>query len=552
MTSAQNACFRVVSTNASRREDILREGVARGISRLADLKQTAQMLANVLTATVYAYAMGMMRALLVYPEYPDTFWGFKHALKLISRKAMQPPLGLLTVAAMLPEHWEKKLVDMNVTKLRERDLAWADVVLVSAMSIQKTSVKQVIAKCKAAGVRTVAGGPLFMTDHEDFADVDHLLLNEAEITLPPFLEDLQRGCAKRMYTSGEFADMANTPVPAWNLIDVEAYASINMQYSRGCPYDCDFCEISVRFGRKIRTKSAEQVRAELESLYRLGRRGDVSFVDDNFIGDKRKLKEQILPAISGWNEARGHPFRFHGQASIDLSDDADLMRMMVGAGFDSVFIGIETTNDASLTECNKLQNRDRDLLSCVKRIQNAGLQVSAGFIVGFDSDPPSIFERLRAFIQESGIASAMVGLLDAQRHTKLYERLVKERRLLHDSDGNNMRFSMNFTPAMDLDVLIEGYKCVQRELYSPAMYYERVRRFLRDFRPPRNRGFRFSFRYVGAFMKSLVVLGIAGRERLHYWKLLLWTLFRRPRLFPLAVTCAIYGFHYRKFFDDYL
>jgi len=494
----------------------------------------------------------MMKALLVYPEYPDTFWGFKHALKFVGRKALQPPLGLLTVAAMLPAEWEKRVVDMNVTKLRERDLAWADLVLVSAMSIQKPSAKRVIAKCKEAGVRTVAGGPLFTTEHEDFAEVDHLVLNEAERTLPAFLEDLEKGCAGHMYTSGEFAGLGETPTPAWDLIDVEAYAAMNVQYSRGCPYDCEFCDISVLFGRKVRTKSAEQVRGELESLHARGWRGDVFFVDDNFIGRKRKLKEEILPAISDWNEARGRPFGFQTEASIDLSDDADLMRMMVGAGFDSVFVGIETTNEASLAECDKLQNRDRDLLSCVKRIQNAGLQVSAGFILGFDSDPPSIFERLRAFIQESGIASAMVGLLNAPRHTKLYKRLVKEGRLLNDSDGDNMGFSMNFTPVMDLDVLIGGYKRVIRNLYSPRAYYERVRSFLKDFRPLRKRGFRFSFRNAGAFMKSVMVLGIAGRERLHYWKLLVWTLFRRPRLFPLAVTFAIYGFHYRKFFDNYL
>ncbi len=494
-----------------------------------------------------------MRILLVYPECPDTFWGFKRALKFISRKAAQPPLGLLTVAAMLPDQWEKKLVDMNVTRLKDKDLEWADFVFISAMSIQKTSAQEVIARCREANVRTVAGGPLFTTDYDDFLDeVDHLVLNEAEATLPRFLEDLKRGCAERMYTSGEFLDLVKTPLPLWELVDIRKYASMNVQYSRGCPFDCEFCDISVLYGRRVRTKSRDQVLTELDALHSRGWRGDVFFVDDNFIGNCKKLKGEVLPAIVEWMDTKRHPFNFQTEASINLSDDEELMQLMVRAGFNSVFVGIETTNEDSLVECNKLQNKNRDLLACVRRIHESGLRVIAGFILGFDSDPPSIFERTSAFIQNSGIVSAMIGLLNAPRDTKLYQRLAEEGRLLDDGTGDSMDFSINFVPAMDYDTLIKGYKTVIRTVYSPAAYYQRVKKFLKEYKPLQSKALRLRTRHLGAVVKSVMFLGIVGKERLHYWRLVFWTLFRRPRLVPLALTYAIYGFHFRKFFESYV
>ncbi len=494
-----------------------------------------------------------MRILLVYPECPDTFWGFKHALKFISRKAAQPPLGLLTVAAMLPDEWEKNLVDMNVCKLRDSDLKWADLVFISAMSIQKTSAREVIKRCKEADVKTVAGGPLFTTEYDDFIDdVDHLVLNEAEVTLPPFLKDLKRGHAKPIYTSDQYVGLAKTPLPLWELVDMRRYASMNLQYSRGCPFDCEFCDISVLYGRKVRTKGKRQILAELASLYSTGWRGDVFLVDDNFIGNSNKLKAEILPAIIEWSDARGRPFSFQTEVSIDLSDDRELMRQMVRAGFNSVFVGIETTNEDSLIECNKLQNKNRDLLACVKRIHDSGLRVVAGFILGFDNDSPSVFERMSTFIQDSGIISAMIGLLNAPRDTKLYQRLKREGRLLDDGTGDSMGFSMNFVPIMDHDTLIEGYKEVIRKVYSSSAYYQRVRRFLKEHKPQRGKATRLRISHLPALPKSVVILGIIGKERLHYWRLVFWTLFRRPRLIPLALTFAIYGFHFRKFFETHL
>ncbi|MFZ2198806.1 MAG: DUF4070 domain-containing protein [Thermodesulfovibrionales bacterium] len=493
-----------------------------------------------------------MKVLLIYPEFPDTFWSFRYALKFIHRKASSPPLGLLTIAAMLPESWEKRLLDMNVEGLDDDDLRWADLVFLSAMSVQKESVKEVIARCKTAGVTIVAGGPLFTTEFEAFRHIDHLVLNEAEITLPQFLKDFQNGVAGHFYSTDQWADIRKTPIPLWGLINRKHYASINIQYSRGCPFNCEFCDITLLCGRTPRTKDKEQIIRELESVYVSGFRGQVFFVDDNFIGNKKKLKEEVLPAIIEWMERKKHPFTFNTQASIELSDHKDLMDMMVRAGFDVVFIGIETPHEQSLAECSKFQNKHRDLLVSVRNIQKAGLEVQGGFIVGFDNDPVTIFDTQIRFIQKSGVVTAMVGILIALPRTQLFERLKKEQRLLKDTSGNNTDFSTNFIPRMDYDALVNGYKKILSTLYSPKNYYERVRTFLREYIPPKKKLFHFRCNYIFAFIRSIIVLGIIGKERFHYWRLLFWTLITRPSLFPQAVTLSIYGFHFRKVFEKHL
>lgn len=487
-----------------------------------------------------------MNIVMVYPKYPDTFWSFRHALKFVSKKASFPPLGLLTVAAMLPNEWNKKLIDMNVNELKDEDILWADYVFISAMSIQSESANKVIEQCKTLNAKIVAGGPLFTSCSEDYSQIDHLILNEAEITLPQFLQDLSEGKQKQTYTSENWANITTTPLPLWELVSLKNYTSMNIQYSRGCPYDCDFCDITVLYGRKPRTKTKEQVVAELDALYITGWRGPVFFVDDNFIGNKAKLKKEILPAIAEWNEKRNHPFYFNTEASINLADDDILLNLMVKAGFEAVFIGIETPNEESLVECNKTQNRNRDMIQSVKKIQMAGLEVQAGFIVGFDNDPYTIFDRLTSFIQESGIVTAMVGLLNALKGTKLQKRLLNEGRLLADFTGNNTDFSINFIPRMNPTTLMDGYKKIVHTIYSPKYYYERVMRFMKDFEPKKKKVFHVNSNYILALFKSMFTLGLVGEERLYYWKVFMWSLFRKPQLFSLAILFTIYGFHFRK------
>lgn len=488
-----------------------------------------------------------MNCLLVYPQHPDTFWSFRHALKFISKKTSFPPLGLLTVASLLPADWTMRLIDMNTQTLSDGDLSWADIVFLSAMSIQSESAESVIARCRSCGTRIVAGGPHFTSCPDLYDDVDHLVLNEAELTLPPFLCDLEAGNPRHLYTTNAWSDLERTPLPRWDLVPMKRYSSMNIQYSRGCPFDCDFCDITVLYGRTPRTKSCSQVICELDALYDTGWSGPVFFVDDNFIGNRRKLKAEILPAIAEWMEVHHHPFFLNTEASINLADDPELMHLMVQAGFEAVFIGIETTNEDSLVACGKHQNRHRDLVDSVRTIQRAGLEVQGGFILGFDEDPPVIFDRLTNFIQDSAIVTAMVGLLNAPTGTRLHKRLKAEGRLLENFSGSNT--DINFVPRMNLEHLLEGYQEVLNTIYSPPQYYARVRRFLREFNP-KKKVFRISPRYVIALLRSMVMLGVIGRERLHYWRLFFWSLVKKPQLFSLAILFTIYGFHFRKISAD--
>jgi len=487
-----------------------------------------------------------LNILLVYPKCPDSFWSFKHALSFISKKAAVPPLGLITVSAMLPSTWDKKLVDMNIGALKTPDIMWADFVFISAMYIQKESVSHIIHECKKYDKKIVAGGPLFTQEHNKYPQIDHFILNEAEITLPLFLNDLNAGKPKRVYETSKFADLSLSPVPDYHLLSVKDYAFMNLQVTRGCPFACSFCEITSFLGHKVRIKKTAQIIEYLDVLYhKIKWRGPVSIVDDNFIGKKSTLKNKLLPAMIEWMRSHKYPFSFNIESSVNLADDVELMNLLVEAGINSTFVGIETPVETSLQQCNKVQNKNRDLVKCVQKIQNAGLKVSGGFIVGFDSDTPSVFQRQIDFIQKSGIVSAMVGLLNAPKNTQLYQQLKAENRLTTDATGNNTDLSMNFIPKMNYNELIEGYKKIIQNIYATRPYYQRLRKLLLNYNKT-DRKIKITFPMIKALIKTIFIIGILNKGRSEYWKLIIWTLFHRPGSIIEAITFTVYGFHFQK------
>jgi radical SAM superfamily enzyme YgiQ (UPF0313 family) len=491
-----------------------------------------------------------MNVLLIYPQFPDTFWSFTYALSFIGKKAAFPPLGLLTVAALLPEQWAKRLIDVNIENLTDDDLDWADMAFIGGMAVQRKSATQIIARCKAAKLRVVAGGPLFTAEPDEFRDVDHLVLDEAELTLPAFLADLANGRPQKIYRASGFCDLHDTPTPLWNLIKMKRYASLNIQFSRGCPFNCEFCNVTTLFGHQSRIKTPLQIITELDRIYASGWRSSIFFVDDNFIGNKGYLKTHLLPALIEWRKDKKGCV-FFTEASINLADDPELLDMMVQAGFDSVFIGIESPDEGSLTECHKTQNKNRDLLQSVKTIHRSGLQVMGGFIVGFDSDLPSIFQRQIDFIQKSGIVIAMVGMLQAPPGTRLFDRMKRESRIINTFSGDNVDGTTNIIPTMGIDRLLDGYQSIMKQIYSPKEYYRRVRTLLRELKAPEiNQPINMQ-RFL-SFFRSAFRLGFLGKERFQYWQLLLWTLTCKPKLIPVAITLSIYGYHYRKICELYI
>ena len=491
-----------------------------------------------------------MKALLVYPEFPDTYWSFRHALSFEGKRAPFPPLGLLTVSAMLPESWERRLVDMNVRELTEADVEWADIVLASAMIVQKDSLERVVSLCKQRGRRVVVGGPYVSTSAEKLPEADHIFVGEAEATLPAFLRDLENGEPKRFYQAGERPALTSTPVPHFHLADLERYSAMSVQYSRGCPFSCEFCDIIEIYGRVPRTKTNEQVKAELDALHATGWRGLVFIVDDNFIGNKRNVRK-LLPELIEWSDQRGRPFSFITEASVNLAEDDALLESMRRANFRRVFLGIETPVEESLKEAQKGQNTRRDLLDSVRKIQGYGMEVMAGFIVGFDNDPEDIFDRQIDFIRESAIPLAMVGLLTALPDTQLWRRLKREGRLLKESSGNNTEASLNFIPRMDTARLVEGYKKILSTIYSPAEYYQRALDCLAHLtQGPEPRKAR-RLDDARAFLRVVLALGIRDPARAQFWRYLGRAATRHRRNFAHAMTLAAMGYHFRKLTEDY-
>ena len=487
-----------------------------------------------------------MKILLVYPEFPETYWSFRHALSFEGKRSAFPPLGLMTVSAMLPDAWERRLVDMNVQPLKRSDIDWADLVFASAMLVQRDSLRQVVELCKARGKRVVVGGPFVSTSIERLEQADHIFIGEAETTLPEFIRDFERGDLKPTYRSADRPALTTSPVPHFHLSNLKRYSAMSVQYSRGCPFQCEFCDIIEIYGRVPRTKTNEQMLAELDELQRIGWRGMVFIVDDNFIGNKRNVKK-LLPALADWSERRGHPFSFLTEASVNLADDNELLQLMRRARFRRVFLGIETPVEASLKEAQKGQNTRSDLLESVKKIQSCGMEVMAGFIVGFDNDPEDIFERQIKFIRESAIPLAMVGLLTALPETQLWRRLEREGRLLTESTGNNTDGTLNFIPRMDAARLIEGYKSIVRTIYSPGEYYQRALNCLErvvSSTPESHRDGMASDMLTLA--RVVMALGVRDSERGEFWRYLRQTLAQHRGKFAEAMRLAAMGYHFRK------
>jgi len=485
----------------------------------------------------------IQKILMVYPKIPTTYWSFEYALPFIDKKSSLPPLGLMTVAAMLPSKYEVRLIDLNVATIEAADIEKADIVFVSAMIVQKQSFEEIIALCKDCNRPVVAGGPYPISSHQEIEGVDFFVLDEAELTLPRFLVDIEAGRPQKLYRDPGKPDITNTPVPRFDLIDVGAYDSMSLQYSRGCPYNCEFCDIIEMFGRVQRTKTSEQFLRELDAVWESGFRGNVFIVDDNFIGNHRKVKE-LLGSVVTWQKHHNFPFAFSTEASIDLAQDDELLDLMVEAAFDMVFVGIETPDEDTLAHTQKHQNLKSPILESVEKIQRRGIEVTGGFILGFDTDAPDIFDRQISFIQQAGIPIAMVGLLNALPNTQLWRRLQQEGRLKHSTTGNNTHtLDMNFVPRMPESNLIDGYKRVLSELYSPKRYFERCLTLLQRL-SLRTRSVRtISWVEIKALLLSLLKQGFSSYS-LQYWRYLLSVILMRPGLFPDAMTLAIKGFHF--------
>lgn len=491
-----------------------------------------------------------MKILLINPEFPDTYWSFRHALPFEGKRCAFPPLGLLTVSALLPPAWERRLVDLNVESLKTADIDWADMVFATAMLVQKDSLKQVVKRCKARGKRVVLGGPYVTTTIEDLPDADHVFVGEAETTLPVFIKDLAAGVAKPRYEAVERPPLSATPSAHFHLANMKRYSSMSVQYSRGCPFSCEFCDIIEIYGRVPRTKSNQQMLAEFQALLDLNWRGTVFVVDDNFIGNKKNVR-QLLPELAEWQKRNGYPFSLLTEASINLADDDELLESMRAAGFRRVFLGIETPVKESLKEAQKSQNRG-NMLDSVNKIQSYGMEVMAGFIVGFDNDPEDIFERQIDFIRKSAIPLAMVGLLNALPDTQLWRRLKREGRLLGEASGNNTNCSLNFKTRMDPAVLIQGYQSIMQTIYSPREYYQRalesMRRTAQGFVEPQQYTVISALK---AFTRIMVKLGIVDAERREFWRFFTHALVNHHDKLAETLRLAAMGYHFRKLSQAY-
>jgi radical SAM superfamily enzyme YgiQ (UPF0313 family) len=494
-----------------------------------------------------------MKALLICPQYADALWTYKHARKFLGKKASSPPVGLLTVAALLPVEWEKRFVDMNVNLFTDVDLAWADIILIGAMLAQQASTLQVIQRCHALGKKMLAGGPLFcpeLIEQGLFSKVDHIVVGEAEALVLNFLVDLTAGCARPIYRQEGYPDIRLVPTPMWSLVDLRDYAMINIQFVRGCPFHCDFCYGHILNGHHPRAKSKEQIVAELDAVHASGWRSSIFVCDDNLVGNHELARTHLLPILIEWMQVHDYPFTLTGAASVDLARDPQLMDMIVAAGFESITLGIESPNESSLTEVQKRQNLHLDLLNVVHTIQAYGLEVQSGMILGFDHDPPAIFDLQIDFLQQSGIANALVSILFAFPDTALYNRLKQENRLLDYEVRNSVHGAINFKPRMSAETLIAGYKRVLGTLYTPSGYYTRLESFLLNYRPAPRR-FHLQFSQLGMVLRAVFYMGVLDPWRGRFLVLLFQALGKGQDVLVAYLRLAIMGYFLRQDIAEY-
>jgi radical SAM superfamily enzyme YgiQ (UPF0313 family) len=488
-----------------------------------------------------------MRVLLLYPLFPKSFWSFEKTLALVDCKALMPPLGLITVAAILPQSWEFRLVDHNIQEVTESDWDWAELVIISGMIVQKSDMLAQIAAAKSHNKLVAVGGPYATTSPQEVESADFLILDEGEITLPMFIAAIERGDRSGVFRSAEKPAVTETPIPRYDLLDLTAYDNMSVQFSRGCPFQCEFCDIIVLYGRKPRTKAPEQLLAELECIYDLGWRGAVFMVDDNFIGNKRNVK-LLLQELKVWMAEKGYPFGITTEASVDLAQDDELMKLMVECNFKKVFLGIETPDQDSLALTSKFQNTRDPLTESINKITTAGMQVMAGFIIGFDGEKAQAGDRIVQFVEQTNIPLAMFSMLQALPSTALWDRLEKEGRLLNGSANINQTTLMNFVPTRNIEDIATEYVNAFWKLYDPAAYLERVFRYYMMLGSVQNsKSLRPSWKSVRALGLILWKQGVVAQTRGLFWKNLIQVLVKKPQQLETYLTLCAYLEHFTEY-----
>jgi len=506
-----------------------------------------------------------IKVLMVWPRFPPSFWGFNAMLDLIPEETIHPPLGLLTVAALCPKNWSVRLVDRNIGEdLLDSDIRWADLVMVSGMPVQKDDIRETLRRARVLGKRTMIGGPYASSEPQVLLPLaDHVVGGEPDEVFDTIATDLERGLAKRLYVINDKPDLGKTPVPRFDLLKIKKYASMVVQFSRGCPFQCEFCDIIILYGRKPRTKSPRQILAELDVLFEMGWRDQVFIVDDNFIGNHKRALE-LAQNLEEWQKAHDYPFLFYTEASIDLAQRPELIEAMVRANFYYVFIGIESPSAQSLAEAKKYQNLRRDPLESIRFIQNHGLWVTGGFIIGFDSDTEEIFEQQRQFIERAAIPWAMIGFLQAPPTTPLYDRMLKQGRLLAENTASSNFDRPNFRTLLPLPVLLQGMRQTLLSLYSPSAFYNRAYRSLMQWETREQHvvgsgkaeekatPYPLSL-MLGILVRSVYRQGILSSYRREYWKFLLQILRRWPRSsakLSMGITMLLSGHHFIKYAQE--